>query len=422
MRRESLLYVSLLILTCASALGQQYRVLYSFSGQDGNGPQSLVFDSAGNLYGTALYGGANSTSCDGVGCGTVFRLSPNSDGGWTQTVLYSFCAQTSCPDGSEPGSGLVLDGDGNIYGTTQVGGSFNGGTIFELSPSVGGGYTETVLYSFPEDSVPSGALARDATGSLYGTTQLGGSANVGTVWELSPSRVRGGAWVASNIYTFCVANEPHCPDGWLPTGGISLAKSGSLYGTTRQGGHYGRNCPDDGCGTIFELSPGNAGWTYKLLFSPPSPVYGLWPVGPIIFSNDTAYGSFSYGGSGGVDGVGVLFELLPGGKGAEFTFPEDGSGGIQPEAGLVVGPGSLYGTTFGFGYFETPGNVFQITPSGQETVLYSFCSEPNCSDGLGGLGIVRDQSGDLYGVTAGGGDGACSWPYRGCGVIFELTP
>jgi len=181
---KTLLCAALIVLSCGFAVGQQYKVLYSFAGlQSGDGSQplgDLVLDRSGNLYGTTL-GGGNSV-CSG--CGTVFQLSPNADGSWTETVLYTFCSNVvnfQCLDGTFPRAGLVLDGAGNLYGTTSDGGNQactigSCGVVFQLSPpSVpGGSWAETVLYNFCSNEVnhqcldgnnPQSQLARDAAGN-----------------------------------------------------------------------------------------------------------------------------------------------------------------------------------------------------------------------------------------------------------------
>src|SRR5579871_1192608 len=186
----------------------------------------LVADKAGNLYGTT-YGGGATNFCSG--CGTVFSLTPNSDGSWTESVIYNFCASYSngaCLDGAEPVSGLILDGAGNLYGTTKAGGAptcaiaGGCGTVFELSPPTnpGGVWPEKVLYSFCADSSktcadgvqPNGRLAFDAAGNLYGSTTIGGSghsrelSNGGTVFKLSHS-VSG--WAETVLYNFCTLGQ-----------------------------------------------------------------------------------------------------------------------------------------------------------------------------------------------------------------------
>jgi len=242
-------------------------VLYSFGKQpDGNSPQAnLVFDGSGNLYGTATEGGI-------YGEGTVFKLTPNK-GQWTETVLYSFCQLQNCVDGATPRSGLVLDAAGNLYGTTSAGGAYSGsvgGVVFELTPHPGGTWTEAVLHSFGNGKDGAGifisGLVFDSAGNLYGTTSGGGTTSrsicpdgCGAVFELSPGP--NGQWTEKVLYEFC--SQADCADGSQPLGGVTLDSSGNLYGTTNLGGTPAQHL----YGTVFELSPGEAGqWVETVLY------------------------------------------------------------------------------------------------------------------------------------------------------------
>jgi uncharacterized repeat protein (TIGR03803 family) len=283
------LWLVTLAFGCGLAFGQtQYKVLWSFGSgpNDGGGPVgSLIFDHSGNLYGTTEGGGTNMN-------GTVFELSPNADGSWTESILYSFCALTGCVDGSEPVAGLAFDSAENLYGTTLGGGanSCNSrlgscGTVFELSPtsSPGGPWTETVLYSFcpggsdggcPDGAEPASQLTIDASGNLYGTTTVGGTNIIGgTVFELSRSN---GGWTHSVLYNFCANGQNHiCPDGSDPLAGVTFDSAGNLYGTTRFGGAM----KSSGNGTVYKLSLGSNGWTETLLSGsnlPDKKGGGLW--------------------------------------------------------------------------------------------------------------------------------------------------
>jgi uncharacterized repeat protein (TIGR03803 family) len=158
------------------------KVLHNFGkGDDGGTPDSsLILDAAGNLYGTTYSGG--------IGYGTVFQLTPGADGKWTEKVLYRFCSISDCTDGENPYAGLIFDA-GNLYGTTVVGGAAGDGVVFKLTPSANGKWTEKVLHTFGEgkDGVnPVGGLIFDSTGNLYGTTENGGSTGNGTVFEITP--------------------------------------------------------------------------------------------------------------------------------------------------------------------------------------------------------------------------------------------
>lgn len=183
---------ALLLLAARPARAQNEVTLFNFDGTDGDGINaSLIFDAAGNLYGTTQLGGTT-TFCSG--CGTVFELSPQPGGGWNETVLYNFCSLENCTDGGGPNfSNLIFDKAGNLYGTTGGGGA--GGTVFELSPE-GTSWNETVLYSFADfPFLPVNGLVMDQAGNLYGTVV--GSDTIGAVFELSPSS---GGWTEQIIY------------------------------------------------------------------------------------------------------------------------------------------------------------------------------------------------------------------------------
>ena len=228
-------------------------VLYSFCPQsgcaDGAGPRAgLLMDAAGNLYGTTFSGGAQ-------GSGVVFKLAP--DG--TETVLYSFCSQANCTDGLQPFAGLIMDAAGNLYGTTKVGGTggtggaFGQGVVFKLAPDG----TQTVLYSFcsqancTDGSTPLAGLIMDAAGNLYGTTVTGGGTpnpdlpppSTGVVFALAPDGTE------TVLYSFC-SQLPNCTDGASPGAGLIMDAAGNLYGTTALGGIAPGNS-----GVVFALTP-----------------------------------------------------------------------------------------------------------------------------------------------------------------------
>ena len=196
-------------------------MLHAFTGSpDGADPASgMIFDQAGNLYGTTQFGGCS------LGCGTVFELTPSASG-WTETVLYNF---QGANDGAILYGGLVLDPAGNLYGTTVYGGAGGGGTVFELTPS-NGDWDFSVLHSFVLQPTggPTGTLARSAAGNLYGTVFSGGNGcsgyGCGSVFELSPSA---GGWTFTSLYEF---NDGR--DGGNPYAGVTLDSAGNLYGTT----------------------------------------------------------------------------------------------------------------------------------------------------------------------------------------------
>jgi uncharacterized repeat protein (TIGR03803 family) len=223
------------------------KVLFSFHRiRPGVYPEAgVVLDSAGNLYGTAYESGTS-------GKGVVFELKHWPDGGWSEEVLHDFGAPT---DGWYPAAGLIFDSAGNLYGTTLVGGAaaFEQGTVFELSPAVGGGWTETVIHSFPsglDGATLKAGLIFDGSGNLYGTTTWGFSTHWGTVFELTPAG--DGTWSEKLLHSFAQN------DGNNPQASLIFDAAGNLYSTTVGGGSYG-------LGTVFELSPSGGEWTETVI-------------------------------------------------------------------------------------------------------------------------------------------------------------
>jgi uncharacterized repeat protein (TIGR03803 family) len=282
--------------------GWTLTVLYSFtSGSDGGYPEGgVTLDEAGNLYGTTSYGGLLS-GCSGVGCGVVFKLSPRSGGIWTETVLYSFTET----DGALPSSALVFGANGILYGTTSAGGTStncegspaNGcGTVFRLVPSAEG-WRETTLHSF---DVTDGYLPQGVTyheGRLYGTTFLGGSKSGGTVFELIPTKA--GA-MGGVIHSFGSST-----DATQLVGAVVFDKEGNLYGSASRGGNSA--CNNEGCGAIFELTPNDGTWSEEKLYQFTGGNDGAVPYAtPILSTTGNLLGIAS---SGGASDDGVVFEL-----------------------------------------------------------------------------------------------------------------
>ncbi|MBZ5574560.1 MAG: hypothetical protein LAO09_22110 [Acidobacteriia bacterium] len=326
-----------------------FHIIYAFHGADGRQPQgNITLDADGNIYGATFFGG-DLNSCFGYGCGVVFKLSPPINGrGWTETVLYSF---TGKHDGTYPYAGIVFDRAGNLYGTTQFGGASNQGVVFELTPTPVG-WTENVLYSFGGDdgAQPLGRIVLDSAGNLYGTTESGGLYGRGTVFELSPNDSEVGQWKFTLIHSFSPS------DGAAPGAGLVLDDVGNLYGTTQIGGM-------NNDGNVFELTPGLGDWTEAVLhnFSGPD---GASPAADLMLDNSgNLYGTTYYGG----DGVGTVFELIrpaPGGQWSErsFAFPADGHLGAHPSSPVTLNQGHLYGTaSFGGEANGGYGVVFRIT-------------------------------------------------------------
>jgi uncharacterized repeat protein (TIGR03803 family) len=222
--------------------------LYSFCSldgcRDGADPYraGLIFDPAGNLYGTTENGGNSQCTATGNGCGVVFELIPNADGSWKQTVLYRLCSRSSCGDGTNPQTSLIFDRAGNLYGTTVNGGAAGFGVVFQLTPNADGSWREKVLHSFRggDGGGPQASLIFDHAGTLYGTTANGGIHNYGTVFKLVPNS--DGGWHETVLHAFY--DRP----GALPEAGVIFDSAGNLYGTT-----FGDS--NTTFGSVFEITP-----------------------------------------------------------------------------------------------------------------------------------------------------------------------
>jgi hypothetical protein len=359
------------------------NLLYVFKGvnsNDGNTPVGgVIFDQAGNLYGTTAYGGTGKCVLFGgrVGCGTVYVLMPpkQKGGKWTEKILHSF---QSGKDGYFPWGDLTFDSKGNLYGATQYGGGYGScnapyyqycGTVFKLSPpkTKGGKWKEKVLYSFKsgkDGANPNGSLVLDSTGAIYGTTMWGGSgtkcenAGCGTAFRLTATTKTSAVWSETILHVFTGGS-----DGLGPNGGLVLRFNDVLYGTAGGGGTHSR-------GLVFELAATNSGrWTEK-------PVYAF----------------------------------------------DGGSDGDDPSCCLTSDSmGNFYGTAFGG--LPGRGTVFELKPrDGDESWVfslnYAFRGSPDAAYPRAGL--VFGASGSAYSTTQGGGTSkSCS---GGCGTIFETGP
>jgi len=324
--------------------GWLFNTLYTFNHP--NDPTDVaapvVFGPDGALYGTAPEGAQ-------FNLGAVFVLRPPStvcksvSCPWELTILHSFGGL----DGTHPDLGsLVFDSAGNIYGTTFAGGAHSHGTVFELTRSKG--WAESVLYSFTGDSdggSPENGVAFDSAGNLYGTTPVGGSAGVGTVYQLSPSA---GGWTETTLYTFTGGD-----DGANPIGGVAVDAQGNLYGTAARGG-------TDGVGTAWELSPSSGGWAFTLLHS----FAGRTNPGPLATPTLDAAGNIYGTSETNGNNFGFAFKLTPSGGGWNFTsYDFDGSNGNEPGSSVALdASGNLYGTAPVGGTGCDCGVVWQITP------------------------------------------------------------
>lgn len=394
------------LLLYATANAQEAGVVFNFkSGSGGyDAIAGLVADSAGNLFGTTHDGGAYNG-------GVAFELSRR-EGGWKEIVLHSF---------GNPGDGAGLFGaltpgaGGIVYGISEAGGSYNGGIAFELTPAPGGAWNETILHSFPANSADGynsvGNLIRDKFGNLYGTTEWGGTNGMGTVFELSPSNgqwsetilcslefsdggspygglaldARGdvygvtisevfelspssdGTWTKTVIHTFNGS-----PDGWFPNGNLVFDKSGNLYGTASAGGNT-TTCGQNGCGIVFELSPSAGSWQETIVHNfDNNGVDGFYPeAGVVSGAAGTLYGTTLLGGKSPTCGTagyncGTVFALRNTGSGWEekilVDFSQNGKAGYDPQSALTFDiNGYLFGTTLGGGV-SGDGTVYTVKP------------------------------------------------------------
>jgi uncharacterized repeat protein (TIGR03803 family) len=299
---------------------------YCLDGKAPNG--NLLMDSVGNIYGTTTGGGANSCAASNEqhACGVAYKLT-HGNSGWNEAVLYSFCSQSSCSDGENPNGGVITDANGTLFGTALHGGnSTNSGVVYTLSPSIGG-WTETVIYTFcsqancADGASPYAGLIRDGSGNLFGTAKNGGATactgGCGVVFELSPANP---GWTYRAIYTFC--SQSNCADGAFPQAGLIMDAAGNLYGTTYNGG-TGTNRQ----GTVFKLAPNTSGWTETVLYnfcSQSSCTDGANPQASLIMdSAGNLYGTTVNGGNS--NNAGVVFAL--GLANATLSLSLNGSGG-----------------------------------------------------------------------------------------------
>ena len=386
----TLIVVTLCCLT-RPASAQTFATLHDFDSTGFDPLSGLVFDTSGNLYGTTNSGGA-------FGGGTVFELIPNGTG-WTFTTIYTFTLGT---DGGLPQASLAIDSAGNLYGTTT---NINGteGTVFQLSPAGGGAFTYKLLHAFtdsPDGGDPVGNLILDAQGNLYGTTAGGGTSQSGTVYELSPNG--SGGWNESILYSFKGGT-----DGAGPQGGLVFDTAGSLYSTTEFGGASDQ-------GTVFQLTPTGGGTWQETILTSLNSRTGYHPLaGLAIDAKGNLYGT--------TVSKSTVFELSPLGNGkwakkVIHTFQGVSGDGNDPQAPITVGPnGTLYGTTLSGGNQPCEcGTVYQLTRSSNgawtERILHNF-TNLNGDEPRGA--VILDAAGNLYGTTKYGNNGF--------GSVFELA-
>jgi uncharacterized repeat protein (TIGR03803 family) len=376
------------------ASAQTEKILYSFTnGADGGYPEAALL-ADGNGN---LYG---TTEFGGAyGAGAVFELTPASNGTWTEQVLHSF---SNSSDGATPFGGVVFDNKGNLYGSTANGGANLQGTVFELSPGANGVWTEKILYSFAGGATasnPFSSVVLDSAGNIYGAAQNGGS-GYGVIYELIPGS--NGTWTQKVLHSFANENDGEA----LFDGTLIIDGAGNLYGVARGGPHD--------YGIVFELVHGsNGAWAEKILYAFTGATDGGSPNAGLVFD-----------GAGNLYGVAeyAIFELMPQSNGTwtekvVYTF-KGGSDGAYPASILIFDKaGNLYGNTGSGGQHR--GTVFKLTLGSNgtwtEKVLHRFAS--NGVDGISPAfaPLVLDAAGNLYGTTQQGGS-------SGWGVVYEVTP
>jgi len=404
----------------SDASASTYRVLYSFCHDgkfvcaDGKAPAAnLVSDSAGNLYGTTSAGGD-------TGNGVIFELA-RSGNRYKYQVLHSFDGNL---EGGVPVTALILDTAGNLYGTAVSGGANFGGTAFELMPNADHTqWTYSVLINFCsapgagciQGQVPESALTYagassgqpyDGTSTLYGTVQQGGANGGGAVYSLTPS---GGSWTGALVYSFCSVSA--CADGEFPVGQLGLDVAGNLYGTTAGGGNL------DGNGVVYKVAKRTGSETVLHSFcSEPDCTDGNDPLaGVTLADRRQLFGATIVGGK---HGSGTVYELnaRTANEKVLYSFCRKAgcSDGVGPASPVVQNAGTLVGTANG-GDAASDGVVYRIGASNDETVLYTFCQQPACTDGAAPVGVILGNNGALFGVTQRGGN-------KNDGVVFELAP
>jgi uncharacterized repeat protein (TIGR03803 family) len=376
-------------------------VLHSFTGQnEGEQPYAeLVQGKDLALYGTTYLGGTNSA-------GTVFKLNPDGPG---NTVIYNFGGNHIDPFGLAYPSGPIQGADGGLYRTTGFGGAAGNGSVFRLNPN-GTGYSVLHSFSTIDGYEPVATVVQGRDGNLYGTTQLGGIDGAGTVFKVSTN---GNGFV--QLYAFGMVDG----DGRSPQAPLLQGTDGALYGTSSAGGSSAL-AGGGGYGSIFKLNTDGTAETVLHSFLP-SGGDGQRPYGGLIQDDSGApYGTTQEGGTnanGGASGFGTVFKLNPDGTGYRIlhSFNVVFADGKYPNSTLVLGnDGALYGTTE-YGGAKDLGSVFKLTRDGsQYTVLYSFGSHPG--DGsYPKAPLIRAASGGLFGTAqfAGSADG---------GTLFRLNP
>jgi uncharacterized repeat protein (TIGR03803 family) len=399
--------VALCLATAGAVQAQTFTLLARFDVTNGAEPYygALIQGIDGNFWGTTetggLYTGNGQALCQQTGCGTVFKISPKGK----LTTVYNFCQQTNCVDGIAPYYGLVQDTAGNFFGTTYYGGSELLGNLFELTPQ--GQLTN--IHSFCTGSCddgrqPSSDLIEDTDGNFYGASSFGG-----VIYEVTPS----------GDFTF----KPASAEGYGLSPFIE-ATDGHFWGI----GHPGENHE----GSIATITKSGEYQTLHSFCSKSNCTDGSEGNWLMQAADGNFYGNTLYGGA---NDKGVVFKFTPSGHYSivyNFCSLENCADGGVPYGSLIQGTdGNFYGTTTFGGVavvngqiFDGYGTVFQLTPEGVLTTLYTFCSQGGkrpCSDGAYPLaGLVQGTDGNFYGTTDGYGPGLAKCP-GSCGTVFKIS-
>jgi uncharacterized repeat protein (TIGR03803 family) len=356
----------------------------------------------GNLYGVT-YGGGNvepqcSTSLSSGGCGTVFKVTPAG----VLTTLHAFCAQSGCTDGINP-NGLAVGTDGNFYGTTASGGSSGKGTVFKITPTG----TLTTLHNFAgtDGASPDGTMAGSSGGTFYGVTASGGTSSWGTVFKITTSGT------FTSLFDFNLTN------GGTPESGLVQGTDGNFYGTTFYGGTS--TACGTGCGTVFKITPAGALTTLHSFIS----TDGEAPFGQLVQGTDgNFYGATTQGGlmdcSSLDDGCGTVFKITP--TGTLTTLVDfDSTNGGEPTGVFQATDGNFYGTTVVGGSSTACdygcGTLYDVSSAGTLTTLHNFVKADGAAPGAAPF---QSTNGTLYGTTQSGGS-KCS--PNGCGAVYSLS-
>ena len=375
--------LSFLATTALALSAQTLTTLHSFNGGDGSGPQAGLLLARNGN----LYG---STTLGGANRGgTVFEITT----GGTLTTLHNF-NQFILDDGNDPMGTLIQAADGNLYGTTGRGGVGRFGSVYRIAPD--GGFKMVLSLNYvPLGAVPYAGLTAGVGGLLYGTATHGGVNGSGTIYALTPF----GQAIKLHDFGAEGAGEP--------VAGLVLGNDGNFYGTTYFDGSFG-------CGIVYSVT--RAGSVTTLHNFGGQGDGGCQPYAAMVKGNDgNFYGTTSSGGLPNGANAGLVFKITPSGVYTVLHIFNRTDGTAPLGALLLAADGNFYGTTVAGGS-QNQGTIFKMTPAGALTTLYNFCSQSNCNDGAAPYaGLVQDSHGTFYGTTfAGGGSNN--------GTVFSFTP